>query len=313
MSLLVWGMMYSPSYGQQKNLENPLMADPTIFVDNGIYYLYGTGGGRGDSEGFKVYTSTDQVSWKDEGFALKRGESYGTKGFWAPQVFKYKSRYYMAYTANEHIAIAVSDHPAGPFKQQTLAPLDAPVKIIDPFVWIDPSGIVYLYHVRLQEGNRIFVAEMDASLSAMKESTLKECINATANWEDTQRVPWKVTEGPTVLKHKGLYYMIYSANDFRNPDYAIGYATAKSPAGPWTKYKGNPIISTKNTGENGTGHGDVFIDNKGQMSYVLHTHNSNTKVGPRKTAGIRIQFVPQKKGAADKIEALPKTFTFFNK
>ncbi len=92
----------------------------------------------------------------------------------------------MAYTANEHIAIAVADRPVGPFKQQVLAPLDAPVKIIDPFVWIDPSGTIYLFHVRLENGNRIFVAEMDSSLTAMNETTLRECINATDEWEDTQ-------------------------------------------------------------------------------------------------------------------------------
>jgi xylan 1,4-beta-xylosidase len=296
---------------QQPANGNPLVADPTIFFDKGVYYLYGTSG-RGDNEGFEVFTSTDQQNWKKEGLALKRGESYGTKGFWAPQVFKYKGKYYMAYTANEHIAIAVADHPAGPFRQQQVAPLDASVKIIDPFIWMDPSGVIYLYHVRLQKGNRIFVAEMNASLTAMNESTLKECINATDHWEDTQQVPWKVAEGPTVLKHKGWYYMIYSANDFRNPDYAIGYATSKSPIGPWKKFEGNPVISTKNTGENGTGHGDVFTDKKGQMRYVLHTHNNNTKVGPRKTATIGIRFVPQK-GAPDKIEALPETFRFLNK
>ncbi|WP_149273550.1 hypothetical protein [Pareuzebyella sediminis] len=39
---------------------------------------------------------------------------------------------------------------------------------------------------------------------------------------------WPVTEGPTVLKHKGLYYLIYSANDFRNPDYPFGFVTRQA-------------------------------------------------------------------------------------
>lgn len=310
-SMLVGIIISITSFAQPPADDNPLVADPTIFYEKGTYYLYGTAG-RNDSEGFRVYTSNDQQTWKDEGFALKRGESYGTKGFWAPQVFKYKGKYYMAYTANEHIAIAVADHPAGPFKQQSLEPLTAPVKIIDPFVWIDPSGKIYLFHVRLQNGNRIFVAEMDPSLTQMNEGTLKECISATDDWEDTRQAQWKVTEGPTVLKHKGLYYMIYSANDFRNPDYAIGYATAKTPEGPWKKFKGNPVISTQNTGEKGTGHGDVFTGRDGQMSYVFHTHNSDTKVGPRKTAVIRVAFVPEK-GAADKLVADPATFRFLGK
>lgn len=42
--------------------ESPiLLADPTIFLDNGVYYLYGTTTGETslNGEGFMVYTSTD--------------------------------------------------------------------------------------------------------------------------------------------------------------------------------------------------------------------------------------------------------------
>jgi xylan 1,4-beta-xylosidase len=43
---------------QQKNI---LLADPTIFFDNGTYYLYGTTGGDTplNGQGFMVYTSAD--------------------------------------------------------------------------------------------------------------------------------------------------------------------------------------------------------------------------------------------------------------
>ncbi|RYY34993.1 MAG: beta-xylosidase, partial [Sphingobacteriaceae bacterium] len=83
------------------------LADPTIFYEKGIYYLYGTGSPRG----FLVYTSTDMKNWsgpagKREGHALIKGDSYGNGGFWAPQIYKQNGKYYMAYTADEHIAIA---------------------------------------------------------------------------------------------------------------------------------------------------------------------------------------------------------------
>ena len=104
--------------------------------------------------------------------------------------------------------------------------------------------------------------------------------------------------------------MIYSANDFRNPDYAIGYATAASPAGPWTKSSSNPIISRKNIGINGTGHGDVLIDTNGKILYVFHVHFSGTQVAPRRTAIIELQFKKDKNMAAGLI-ALPKTFRLF--
>jgi beta-xylosidase len=265
---------------------NIFLADPAIFLHKGTYYLYGTVEGRVD-EGFQVYTSTDRRQWNLAGYALKKGEAFGTKGFWAPQVFQHKDTFYMAYVANEEIAIATSMHPQGPFRQAVLQPLAAPVKQIDPFVFMDSDGKKYLYHVRLANGNKIFVAEMTDDLRGIKPATLQECITATDKWENTANAEWPVTEGPSVFKHRGLYYLVYTANDFRNPDYAVGYATSKSPMGPWQKHSGNPVLNKGMVGQNGPGHGDFFKDGKDQLFYVFHTHFSPQRVGPRKTAMVR--------------------------
>lgn len=278
--------------GPVKARLNPMQADPTVFQDNGTYYMYGTNNNPNvKGEGFAVYTSTDMQKWEGpagahDGFAFKKGDGYGSTGFWAPQVFKHNNKYYMAYTANEQIAIAVADNPVGPFTNAG-NPLPSTGKQIDPFVFFD-NGKVYLYHVRLDNGNRIFVAEMEDDLSAIKPGTLTECVHATQPWENTENVSWTVTEGPTVLKNGSLYYLIYSANDFRNKDYAVGYATSSSPMGPWVKATGSPFISKQQLNYPGTGHGDVFYNPAGDMFYVFHTHFSNTQVDPRKTAIVPI-------------------------
>lgn len=263
------------------------LADPTIFFDNGTYYLYGTG--ANSNEGFQVYTSTDLQHWNGptgatDGYVLKKGNSFGTWGFWAPQVFKHDGKYYMAYTSNEQISIAESNSPMGPFRQTNIMHIPAKMREIDPFVFSDSDGKTYLYHVRLQKGNRLFVTTLSDDMQTPDESTATACIAAEPGWEDTQRVKWTVTEGPTVMKIGNFYYMFYSANDFRNPDYAVGYAVSKSPFGPWKKHKTNPILNRKTIGWNGTGHGDVFTDKNGNLWYVFHVHNSNTKVAPRLTA-----------------------------
>ena len=269
------------------------VADPTIFYDDDTYYLYGTADSE-QQKGFKVYTSSDKKNWKDAGIALKTGDVFGTAGFWAPQVFRYRNRFYMAYVANERIAIAESESPLGPFIQKVKMEIKASVKMIDPFVFFD-SGKIFLYHVRLNDGNRIYVSEMEADLSAIKEQTTIMCIQATEPWENTNGANWKVTEGPTVLKIDHTYYLFYSANDFRNPDYAVGYASSDNPLGPWKKYKENPVLSKVQTGENGTGHGDFFTDKKGKLNYVFHTHESNQKAnGKRRTAMIEMGFKPIK-------------------
>lgn len=269
------------------------LADPSIFYHDGTYYLYGTSG-NDKNLGFEVYLSEDLESWKkstkNEGYALKKGDSFGEIGFWAPQVFEFEGLFYMAYTANENIAIATSDSPLGPFKQKELKSLPAPVKQIDPYIFIDTDGKKYLYHVRLTEGNRLFVAELKDDFSGIKEETLTYCLHAEELWENTQNVDWTVSEGPAIIKHQDLYYFIYSANDFRNPDYAVGYATSKNPMGPWTKNPINPIFDRSDSGINGTGHGDYFVDKDGKLRYILHTHNSELDVSPRKAALIELHF-----------------------
>jgi xylan 1,4-beta-xylosidase len=306
--VLVISVMWMFANAQTKS-DTIQMADPTIFYEKGTYYLYGTGSPRG----FLVYTSTDMKNWsgpagKREGHALLKGDTYGNGGFWAPQIFKQNGKYYMAYTADEHIAIAESDSPLGPFTQKVHKAISGPGRQIDPFIFKDKSGKYYMYHVRLQNGNRIFVAELKSDLSDIIESTAVECIAATEPWENTANVPWPVAEGPTVVKQGNLYYLIYCANDFRNIDYAVGYATSSSPLGPWKKYAGNPVISRKNTGFNGTGHGDLFTAKDGKLYYVLHTHKSNTSnTGRRKTAIISVSF---SKGKPAVFSADEKTFRF---
>ncbi len=304
---IVTGFLSIPGYTQSD--PGIFMADPTIFRYEGTYYLYGTHGAGADS-GFYVMTSKDLQHWHQGAKGkrvLERGVVYGSKGFWAPQVFWHRGNIYMAYTANEQIAIAAAENPGGPFVQEVQQPLPATGKQIDPFIFRDDDGKLYFYHVRLQNGNRIYVAEMKQDLSGVDGSTLRECINAEEGWENTRSAPWPVAEGPTVMKVNGKYVMFYSANDFRNPDYAVGYAVADHPLGPWKKAQQNPIISRANTGYNGPGHGDIIRDESGQYHYVFHTHFSGEKVAPRRTAIVTLSiYIDAQDGVSVKVD--PDTF-----
>lgn len=311
---VLWWAAGQQTFGQQTEVSADstlLFADPHIFFHDGLYYIYGTGA----KNGFRVYTSRNMKNWTGpagakDGFALTQGDAYGTSRFWAPQVFYHDDRFYLAYAADEHIAIATSQSPLGPFTQTTPQPLAASVKQIDPFVYIDDDGKIYLYHVRVANGgNRIFVAELTDDFSAIKTGTLKECISASEKWE-TSSDGWTVAEGPAVVKHKGVYYLIFSANDFRNPDYAVGYAVSRSALGPWTKYKGNPILSRTDIRVNGSGHGDVVSDTKGDLFYVFHTHQSDTTVVPRKTAIVNMHFAKDRHTGIDRLVVDYRSFHF---
>jgi beta-xylosidase len=79
-------------------------------------------------------------------------------------------------------------------------------------------------------------------------------------------------EGSTTFKLGGTYYLTYSANNWESPSYGVGYATARSPLGPFKKYAGNPILHQDPTiGIYSTGHGSLaFSPDRSEMYYVHH-------------------------------------------
>lgn len=252
------------------------IADPYVLLHKGKYYAYGT-----STNGFEVYISKDLKHWKRGAkLALSPDDSYGKRWFWAPEVYyiKAKKKFYMFYSAEEHICVATADSPEGPFVQETKEPI-IKEKAIDTSLFIDEDGTPYLYFVRFTGGNVIWAAEMNPDLKSIKEETLRECIKAEAPWERAQD---RVAEGPSIVKRNGIYYLIYSANHFVSPKYGVGYATSTSPFGPWKKYAGNPILQgDEAAGLVGTGHGAPFVCKDGSYKYIFHAHWSKDKVQPR--------------------------------
>lgn len=288
-------------FGQKADNEI-FFADPSIYVENGKYYLSGTKNGK--PMGFALLESEDLKEWhypaslvEKKGMILTAGEStYGTQGFWAPQIFKNKSNYYLTYTASSQVVLAASPGLTGPFTQTVVEPIDATAHNIDSYIFKDEDGKYYLYHVRFNNGNYIWVAEFDFQKGKIKPETLRQCFTNTEAWEKTpafESAP--IMEGPTVIKMKGVYYLFYSANHFKSMDYAVGYATAKSPFGPWTKHPNSPIIHRSIVKENGAGHGDFFLDKNNNPWYVYHVHFSDTEVGPRRTRLVPLTLKMNKK------------------
>ena len=249
------------------------LADPFILLDNGTYYAYGTH----SNKGIEYYTSTNLKEWKFGGLALHKDDSYGEKWFWAPEVYLVNGVYYMFYSAEARTCVATADSPAGPFEQQEQKPLIDGYKNIDNTLFIDDDGTPYMFYVRVEKPFKICVAELNKDLQSVKEERVAVCISPNQSWE---RKSQRVNEGPSVFKHNGRYFMLYSGNGYKSHYYGIGLATAKSIKGPWRKSSLNPILQLP--GELvGVGHGAPFYDKKGRMHYVFHAHNSNEKVHPR--------------------------------
>ncbi|ARN55732.1 glycoside hydrolase family 43 protein [Sedimentisphaera salicampi] len=225
-------------------------ADPTIIKYDGKYYMYPTG----DNVSYHVYTSTDLVNWTKGGRVFQPGGV----NIWAPDVYYNEDdgKFYMYYTADFKIGVATSNRPDGPFIDQGII-LDG---FIDAHLFKD-AGNYYLYFTDI---GHMYVQQMSSptQLTGEKQAILQP----DQGWD--QEAGW-VNEGPWMLKHNGTYYLLFSGSGADTPEYAVGYATADNPMGPFTKYENNPIIE-RGGGVYGPGHGSVTTDDDGNLWHIYH-------------------------------------------
>lgn len=254
------------------------LGDPFILTWQGKYYAYGTS----SPNGIVVYVSDDLKNWTvpsgaPNGLALHKDDVYADRWFWAPEVYAINGKFYMYFSADEHICVATSDSPLGPFKQEVQKPMLETEKSIDNSLFIDDDGTPYLFWVRFNDGNNVWVAQLEKNLTDLKPETMRHCISVSQPWEEI----WpRVNEGPFVIKRNGVYYMTYSANSYESQMYGVGVATATNINGLWTKYENNPILQ-KPGNLVGVGHHALFTDKDGKLRIVFHAHNSGTKIHPR--------------------------------
>lgn len=261
----------SPIDNSTQESDKVPLGDPFIMLWEGKYYAYGTY----SNDGIAVYVSNDLLTWEGTtSLALHKDEVWADRWFWAPEVYAVNGKFYMYYSADEHICVATSNSPLGPFRQEIQKPMIADEKCIDNSMFMDTDGKPYLFFDRFNDGLNVWVAELESNLIDIKPETLKKCINVSQVWEEV----WpRVNEGPFVFKHNDKYYMTYSANSYESQFYGVGFATATSPTGPWTKYSKNPVLQ-KPGSLVGVGHSAMFTDKEGKLRIVFHAHNNNSQI-----------------------------------
>ena len=113
---------------------------------------------------------------------------------------------------------------------------------IDPMVFCDEDGKLYLYMVKFTDGNTIWGRPMNADFSFSGDA-VQQFSSQQGTWETMDN---RVAEGPFVVKYRGRYYMMYNANhtaaEYGN--YRLGVSEATSPLGfnPGNKYS-HPVVS----------------------------------------------------------------------
>jgi len=224
------------------------LGDPYILKYNGKYYLYVST--RDREFGIKVWSSTNLVDWEYEGLCT---EDPITTTAYAPEVIYWNGYFYM-YTspAGQGHYILKSDSPTGPFEVVT----DNLGHSIDGSVFIDDDGQMYFS----------YAGDSGIRIAKMKDPvTLGESVTTDAYMNG-----W--TEGPTIFKRNGKYYMTYTGNHVFSNAYRIDYAVSDEPMRGYKPVEINPIVINSEGPIVGLGHNSVVKGPDLDTDYIIY-HN----------------------------------------
>lgn len=270
---------------QKKYTGNPIFegwyADPEGAIFKNQYWVYPTYSAPfGKQVFFDAFSSKDMSNWEKHSSILTQdGVSWIKNALWAPSIIEKDNKYYLFFSANNiqnntqlgGIGVAISDSPAGPFKDLIGKPLIDKIingaQPIDQFVFLDDDGQYYIYY---------------GGWGHCNVAKLKNDLKSLGKFEDGQIfkeiTPENYVEGPFMLKRNNKYYFMWSEGAWTGPDYCVAYAISDSPLGPFKRQ--GVILKQDSTIGTGAGHHSV-IKGKGPDEYyiIYHRHPLNKKDG----------------------------------
>ncbi len=248
--------------------------DPHVLRVGSAYYAYATNAGPVNVQ---VLRSTDLERWERLGDALPQLPAWARKGrTWSPAVLARGDRYVLYYSAwepasgRQAISAASADDPAGPFVDTSVGPLIFQLDrggSIDPSPFVDDDRAAYLLW---KSDDNAFNRPSGLFGQRLREDGLAlvgepaELLGHDRGWEAP------LVEAPSIVKAGGAYYLFYSANWWESPNYAVGYATASSPLGPYRKRTRRGPWFVSGAAAAGPGGQEFFTDTGGQLWMAYH-------------------------------------------
>ena len=238
-----------------QNIPNPVLpgvADAGVMKYNGKYYI----GGVHTNGGF--YVSDDLVHWGTPVHVVSmdndwtRGTGAGDDQIHANDMFYLNGDFHLYWSVNYwgkdkhavHIVHAQSKDVLGPYAEPDKKTwMDSR---IDPMVFRDDDGQLYMYMVRFTDGNTIWGRKMKNPAEFAGEPVC-QFASLPDTWETMDN---RVAEGPWVMKYRDRYYMMYNANHTSTEwgNYQLGVAEADFPLGfqNGNKYS-HPVVGCNQT------------------------------------------------------------------
>lgn len=252
------------------------IADPTTRVwKDGKLYVYGS-----RDESLKYYGSYDHwvlstpdlINWEYTPNAFASKGTYDQVPFndellYAPDIAYKNGTYYLYYCQQGDIeGVATSTLPKGPFTNAKEIYLKHKNQI-DPAVFVDDDGQAYYMWGQFQAK----IAKLKPNMTEIDTTSIVD--NLVTEKEHFFH------EGGYMVKRKGIYYFVYANMSRKGMPTCIGYATSKSPLGPF-KYGGVIVDNDGCDPNNWNNHGSI-VEFKGQW-YVFYHRTTNGVVNARK-------------------------------
>ena len=277
------------------------LRDPFLLLDNGIYYLYGTGvsGRDWDNTTWACYVNRSgklNGTWEKTEKVVYERPAYAEKQFWAPEVHKYKGKYYMfctyfsSQTKHRGCTILSAPTPTGPFVEITNGPITpSGWDAIDATLYVDDRGQPWLVFVHEWTCTDDRIGRMDA---AKLSDDLTHLISQPVELFRADSSPWtsrRVTDAPYLHKLRdGKLIMLWSNSN--EDGYCIGIVHSKTGdvLGPW-EHENAPFYQRGVLDPHDGGHGMIFTDTDGQQYICCHSPNKPCEECAERTVFIPIE------------------------
>ena len=218
-------------------------ADPEVILgSDGRFYTFSTNRRRNNQRvNVPVMMSSDLTNWTEMGDALWSLGWWATFGpLWAPSVASIGDNFVLYYTAMRTnprqlcVGRAYSPTAIGPYLDHWRTALICPVadqyEVIDPSVFVDDDGSVYLYYKTSNKGSngapqtRIWVTRLsDDGLEVAGEPI--PVLDPVEGWEEGD------VENPEMIRVGDRYQLFYSASWWDTDRYRTAVADCVTPVG----------------------------------------------------------------------------------
>ena len=178
---------------------------------------------------------------------------------YAPDGIEKNGKYYLYFCMDDdREGVAVSDRPEGPFDGAVQLPCGG----IDPAVFVDDDGQAYYYWGQI---NAHGVKLHEDMMSFCREDVVDNLVTEEQHY---------FHEGSSVRKIGDTYYYVFADVERGKPT-SLGYATGKSPLGPFT-YRGIIIDNADCDPDSWNNHGSIECFN-GQWYVFYHRSSRGTE------------------------------------